>query len=50
MGRDNAQLALSLVGYSDEVEKAMQYVFGGTIVCKDPESAQAVTFNQVHNT
>ncbi|KAH7910428.1 condensin complex subunit SMC2, partial [Hygrophoropsis aurantiaca] len=39
-----AHQALSLIGYPDEVAKAMAFVFGDTIVCDDPESAKAVTF------
>ncbi|KAH7922255.1 condensin complex subunit SMC2 [Leucogyrophana mollusca] len=39
-----AHPALSLIGYPDEVAKAMAFVFGDTIVCDDPESAKAVTF------
>ncbi|KAI9031171.1 condensin subunit, partial [Hyaloraphidium curvatum] len=39
-------LALNLIGYDDEVTKAMEYVFGGTLVCKDAETAKKVTFNQ----
>jgi structural maintenance of chromosome 2 len=27
-------LALTLIGYDDEVTKAMEYVFGGTLICK----------------
>jgi chromosome segregation ATPase len=27
-------LALSLVGYDDEISAAMQYVFGSSIICK----------------
>jgi structural maintenance of chromosome 2 len=38
-------LALSLVGYDDEVNKAMEYVFGSTFVCADAETAKLVTFN-----
>ena len=47
VGAQNVQLALSLVGYPEEVEKAMEYVFGATLVCKDPKAAQAVTFHPV---
>ena len=39
-------LALSLVGYPDEVEKAMGFVFGSTFVCKDSETAKQVTFSK----
>lgn len=38
-------LALSLVGYDDEVSTAMEYVFGNTLICADAETAKAVTFN-----
>ncbi|KAK4685777.1 structural maintenance of chromosome 2, partial [Tremellales sp. Uapishka_1] len=39
-------LALSLVGYSDEVSAAMGYVFGDMLICNDKESAQKVTFDK----
>ncbi|OAQ97976.1 hypothetical protein LLEC1_00516 [Akanthomyces lecanii] len=38
-------LALSLVGYDDEVSSAMEYVFGNTLVCEDAETAKRVTFD-----
>ncbi|EWC44105.1 hypothetical protein DRE_07162 [Drechslerella stenobrocha 248] len=38
-------LALSLVGYPGEVAKAMEYVFGSTLVCANAETAQKVTFD-----
>jgi len=38
-------LALSLVGYDDDVTAAMQYVFGSTLVCEDAETAKRVTFD-----
>ena len=38
-------LALSLVGYDDEVSAAMEYVFGSTLVCEDAETAKTVTFD-----
>ena len=34
VGDENANLALSLVGYDHEVTKAMEYVFGHTIICR----------------
>lgn len=43
---NKAHLALSLVGYADDVGKAMAYVFGDTLICDDAESAKAVTFNK----
>jgi structural maintenance of chromosome 2 len=38
-------LALSLIGYEDEVNAAMEYVFGSTFICDDPATAKSVTFN-----
>ena len=38
-------LALSLVGYDDEVTAAMEYVFGSTLICEDAETAKKVTFD-----
>lgn len=38
-------LALSLVGYDEEVSKAMEFVFGNTLVCADAQTAKRVTFD-----
>lgn len=38
-------LALSLVGYDEEVTAAMEYVFGNTLICEDAETAKKVTFD-----
>jgi structural maintenance of chromosome 2 len=38
-------LALSLVGYDDEVTAAMEYVFGSTLICDDAATAKRVTFD-----
>ncbi|EAS29234.2 nuclear condensin complex subunit Smc2 [Coccidioides immitis RS] len=38
-------LALSLIGYDDEVAAAMQYVFGSTLICQDADTAKRVTFD-----
>ena len=38
-------LALSLIGYDQEVSAAMDYVFGSTLVCEDAETAKRVTFD-----
>ena len=38
-------LALSLVGYDKEVNAAMEYVFGSTLVCEDADTAKKVTFD-----
>lgn len=41
-----ARLALSLVGYDNEVSNAMAYVFGDTMICDDAASAKLVTFSR----
>ena len=38
-------LALHFIGYEEEVTKAMEYVFGSTLVCEDAATAKLVTFN-----
>ncbi|CCG83489.1 Putative uncharacterized protein [Taphrina deformans PYCC 5710] len=38
-------LALSLLGYDEEVTAAMEYVFGNTLICADSETAKRVTFD-----
>ena len=38
-------LALSLIGYEDEVAKAMDYVFGSTLICDSADTAKRVTFD-----
>ncbi|XP_066470739.1 structural maintenance of chromosomes protein 2 [Tiliqua scincoides] len=46
VGNDNVHLALTLVGYESEVQKAMEYVFGGTLVCDNMDNAKKVTFDK----
>ncbi|RDW90794.1 condensin subunit SMC2 [Aspergillus mulundensis] len=38
-------LALSLIGYDEEVTSAMNYVFGNTLISNDAETAKKVTFD-----
>jgi len=38
-------LALSLVGYDQEVSAAMDFVFGNTLICADADTAKRVTFD-----
>lgn len=38
--------ALSLVGYADDVAKAIAYVFSDNLICEDSEAAKRVTFNK----
>lgn len=46
VGPGNARLALSLVGYQEEIEAAMAFVFGSTFVCSSMESAKEVAFHR----
>ncbi|KAK8961144.1 Structural maintenance of chromosomes protein 2-1 [Platanthera guangdongensis] len=46
VGEPNAELALHLVGYEDDVESAMAYVFGSTFVCRCTDAAKEVAFNR----
>ncbi|RGP73498.1 structural maintenance-chromosome 2 [Fusarium sporotrichioides] len=42
---NKVDLALSLVGYDDQVSAAMEYVFGNTLICADADTAKRVTFD-----
>ncbi|XP_073201714.1 structural maintenance of chromosomes protein 2 isoform X3 [Lepidochelys kempii] len=46
VGADNVHLALSLIGYESELQKAMEYVFGTTLVCDNMNNAKKVTFDK----
>ncbi|XP_024996476.1 structural maintenance of chromosomes protein 2-1-like [Cynara cardunculus var. scolymus] len=46
VGKGNAEVALTLVGYDDELQSAMEYVFGSTFVCKTSDVAREVAFNR----
>ncbi|SCV01128.1 LANO_0F10264g1_1 [Lachancea nothofagi CBS 11611] len=41
----NVELALNLIGYQEEVSRAMEFIFGTSLICKDAESAKKVTFH-----
>eukprot|EP00049_Salpingoeca_infusionum_P003732 m.70226 g.70226 ORF g.70226 m.70226 type:complete len:1213 (+) comp12252_c0_seq3:40-3678(+) len=45
VGKDNVDVALSFVGYDDEVSSAMEYVFGRTLICRTMDMAKKVTFH-----
>ncbi|XP_061536561.1 LOW QUALITY PROTEIN: structural maintenance of chromosomes protein 2 [Phycodurus eques] len=45
-GEDNVHTALSLVGYESDLRKAMEYVFGSTMVCDTLENAKKVAFDK----
>ena len=42
-------LALSLVGYDEEIKAAMAYVFGTTFVCDNMDNAKKVEIKSVFN-
>nr|XP_057941662.1 structural maintenance of chromosomes protein 2 [Doryrhamphus excisus] len=46
VGEDNVHTALSLVGYESDVRKAMEYVFGSTMVCDTLDNAKRVAFDK----
>nr|XP_014344109.1 PREDICTED: structural maintenance of chromosomes protein 2-like [Latimeria chalumnae] len=46
VGAEKVHLALSLVGYESELQKAMEYVFGTTLVCDSLDNAKKVTFDK----
>ncbi|NXG01404.1 SMC2 protein, partial [Sakesphorus luctuosus] len=45
-GPDNLHLALALVVYASELQKAMEYVFGTTLICNNMDNAKKVTFDK----
>lgn len=46
VGKENAELALSLVDYDKELKSAMEYVFGSSFVCKTMDAAKEVAFHR----
>ncbi|KAB5518512.1 hypothetical protein PHYPO_G00166920 [Pangasianodon hypophthalmus] len=46
VGEDNVHTALLLVGYESELRKAMEYVFGTTLVCDTLDNAKKVAFDK----
>ncbi|KAL3645191.1 Structural maintenance of chromosomes protein 2-2 [Castilleja foliolosa] len=46
VGKGNAEVALNLVDYDQELQHAMEYVFGSTFVCKTGDDAKEITFNK----
>ncbi|NWX35555.1 SMC2 protein, partial [Notiomystis cincta] len=45
-GSGNLYLALALIVYESELQKAMEYVFGTTLVCNSMDNAKKVTFDK----
>lgn len=46
VGENNVHAALSLVGYEADLRKAMEYVFGSTLVCDTLDNAKRVAFDK----
>ncbi|XP_068177856.1 structural maintenance of chromosomes protein 2 [Antennarius striatus] len=46
VGKDNVHTALSLVGYESDLRKAMEYVFGSSLVCDTLDNAKKVAFDK----
>ncbi|XP_047033737.1 structural maintenance of chromosomes protein 2 [Helicoverpa zea] len=44
-GPENVQLALDLISFESHLKAAMSWVFGGTLVCRDLQTARRVTFH-----
>ncbi|CAI5759037.1 unnamed protein product [Candida verbasci] len=42
---DKADVAINFIQYDHDLQPAMQYIFGNTFVCNDPDTAKAVTFD-----
>ncbi|XP_054034949.1 structural maintenance of chromosomes protein 2 [Dryobates pubescens] len=45
-GHDSVDLALHLIEYDPKLQRAMEYVFGRTLVCNSMDTAQKVTFDK----
>lgn len=43
--KGSIHLALTLIGYEEEVQEAIEYVFGTTLICDNLDIARKVTFN-----
>ncbi|EPY72588.1 structural maintenance of chromosomes protein 2 [Camelus ferus] len=46
VGPNNVHVALSLVEYKPELQKAMEFVFGTTLVCDNMDNAKKVAFDK----
>ncbi|NWU85229.1 SMC2 protein, partial [Onychorhynchus coronatus] len=46
VGHNNVHLALALVEYESELQKAMEYVFGTTLICNNMDNAKKATFDR----
>lgn len=39
------ELAINLIGFEEEVTRAMEFIFGTSFICRDAETAKQITFN-----
>ncbi|NXC70270.1 SMC2 protein, partial [Anhinga anhinga] len=46
VGHANLYLALSLIEYETELQKAMEFVFGTALICNNMDNAKKVTFDK----
>ncbi|XP_052557368.1 structural maintenance of chromosomes protein 2 [Tympanuchus pallidicinctus] len=46
IGHHEVHIAISLIDYNSELQKAMEYVFGTTLVCSSMANAKKVTFDK----
>ncbi|NXD27829.1 SMC2 protein, partial [Spelaeornis formosus] len=46
VGHADLHVALALIMYESELQRAMEYVFGTTLVCNNMDSAKKVTFDK----
>lgn len=46
MGSENVSSALSMVAYNKKFERAIEYVFGDVLICKDLNTARRVAFHE----
>jgi len=44
VGDEHCNLALDLIGYDEQLEPAMKYVFGSSLICSDMNAAKQVAF------
>ncbi|KAL6929371.1 hypothetical protein ACO0SA_000771 [Hanseniaspora valbyensis] len=42
---DKVDLALNLIGYESDVAKAMEFIFGSSLICENADIAKKVTFH-----
>ena len=47
VGKDKVSTALSLISYDQNLEGAMQFVFGSAFVCPDMNTAKKVMFQHI---